>query len=175
MFSAPSHVIKCKKYAILDRVNRNQKGCPKKLRNTAYISLIRSALEYIAALFDTHTKSNKDKIEKLQRRAARFVSNNFRRKASVSEMLHNLGWQSLDGRRHDQRVYSSFFYKIINGLASVETDRDILTPTDSRTRKNHIFKFKHFQRARSYRDKKSEKTDKIYAEYNGEKTNKLEN
>ena len=42
----------------------------------------------------------------------------------------------------DQRLV--LFYKIINGLASVETE-DILTPADSRTRKNHSFKFKHFQ------------------------------
>ena len=76
---------------------------------------------------------NKDKIEKVQRRAARFASNNFRHKASVSEMLHNLGWQSLDGRRQDQRLV--LYYKIINGLTSVETE-DILTPADSRTRKN---------------------------------------
>ena len=33
------------------------------------------------------------------------------------------------------------FSKIIKGLASVETE-DILTPTDSRTRKNHSFNFK---------------------------------
>ena len=57
-------------------------------------------------------------------------------------MLHDLGWQSLDGRRQDQLLV--FFYKIINGLASVETE-DILTPADSRTRKNHSFKFKHLQ------------------------------
>ena len=87
-------------------------------------------------------KSNKDIIEKVRRRAARFVSNNFRRKASVSEMLHNLSWQSLVGRRQDQRLVR--FYKIFNGLASVETE-DILTPADSRTRKNHSFKFKHLQ------------------------------
>ena len=74
----------------------------------------------IAALFGTHTKKVMDKIEKVQRRAAQFISNNFRRKASVSEMLHNLGWQSLDGRRQDQRLV--LFYKIINGLASVETE-----------------------------------------------------
>ena len=37
-------------------LNRNIKGCPKKLRDTAYISLIRPALGYIAALFGTHTK-----------------------------------------------------------------------------------------------------------------------
>ena len=58
-------------------------------------------------------------------------------------MLHNLGWQSLDSRRQDQRLVY-LFYKIINGLASVETE-DILTPADSRTRKNHSFKFKHLQ------------------------------
>ena len=91
-----------------------------KLRDTAYNSLIRPALEYSCSVWHPHKKSNKDKIEKVQRRAARFVSNNFRRKASVSEMLHNLGWQSLDSRRQDQRLV--LFYKIINGLASVETE-----------------------------------------------------
>ena len=94
----------------------------------------------MAALF--HTKKVIWTKLKFQRRAAQFVLNNFMRKASVSEMLHDLGWQSLDGRRQDQRLVS--FYKIINGLSSVETE-DILTTADSRTRKNHIFKFKHLQ------------------------------
>ena len=66
---------------------------------------------------------------------------NLRAVTSLSK-LHDLGWQSLDGRRQDQRLV--LFYKIINGLASVETE-DILTPADSRTRKNHSFKFKHLQ------------------------------
>ena len=41
------------------------------------------------------------------------------------------GWQSLDSRRPDQRLV--LFYKIINGLASVETG-DILTAADSRSK-----------------------------------------
>ena len=45
-------------------------------------------------------------------------------------------------KRQDQRLV--LFYKIINRLASVETE-DILTPADSRTRKNYSFKFKHLQ------------------------------
>ena len=57
-------------------------------------------------------------------------------------MLHNLSWQSLDSQRQDQCLV--FFYKIMNGLASAETE-DILTPADSRARKNHSFKFKHLQ------------------------------
>ena len=46
------------------------------------------------------------------------------------------------GRRQNQRLV--LFYKIINGLAWVETE-DILTPADSRTRKNHSLKLKHLQ------------------------------
>ena len=44
--------------------NRNLKSCPKKLRDTAYISLIRPALEYSCSVWHPHKKSNKDKIEK---------------------------------------------------------------------------------------------------------------
>ena len=76
-------------------------------------------LLYSCSVWHPHKKSNKDKIEKVQCGAARFVSNNFRRKASVSEMLHNLGWQSIDtdSRRQDQRLV--LFYKIINDLTGL--------------------------------------------------------
>ena len=43
-------------------LNRNLKGCPKKLRDTAYISLIRPALEYSCSAWHPHQKSNKDQI-----------------------------------------------------------------------------------------------------------------
>ena len=48
----------------------NLEGCPGKLRDTAYVSLIRSALEYSSSVWHPHKKGNKDKIEKVQRRAA---------------------------------------------------------------------------------------------------------
>ena len=37
-------------------LNRNLKGCPKKLRDTAYISLIRPALEYNCSVWHPHKK-----------------------------------------------------------------------------------------------------------------------
>ena len=39
-------------------LNRNLKGCPKKLGDTAYISLIRPALEYSSSVWHPHKKSN---------------------------------------------------------------------------------------------------------------------
>ena len=37
-------------------LNKNLKGCPKKLRDTAYISLIRPALEYSCSVWHRHKK-----------------------------------------------------------------------------------------------------------------------
>ena len=46
------------KLAFLNWLNRNLKGCPKKLRDTAYISLIRPALEYSCSVWHPHKKSS---------------------------------------------------------------------------------------------------------------------
>ena len=66
---------------------RNLKGCPEKLKQTAYFSLIRSFMEYGATVWDPYQKYNSDKIERVQRRAARFVKSSYSRYSSVSDML----------------------------------------------------------------------------------------
>ncbi len=50
-----------------------------KLKETAYVALIRSVLEYSAAVWDPYLKKNTDKLEKLQRKAARFIISNYDR------------------------------------------------------------------------------------------------
>ena len=69
----------------------NLKGCPEKLTQTAYFSLIRSFMEYGATVWDPYQKYNSDKIERVQRRAARFVKSRYSRYSSVSDMLDVLG------------------------------------------------------------------------------------
>ncbi len=54
--------------------------------------LIRSALEYIAAIWDPHMKKDTDELEKLQRKAARFTTPKYDRTSSVTKMLSDLGW-----------------------------------------------------------------------------------
>ena len=61
--------------------------------------------------------TNSDKIELVQRRAARFVKSRYSRYSSVSDMLDELGRTPLSQRRQEARLI--LFYKIINSLAQV--------------------------------------------------------
>ena len=69
----------------------NLKGCPEKLKQTAYFSLIHSFMEYGATVWDPYQKSNSEKVERVQRQAERFVKSWYSRYSSVSDMLDVLG------------------------------------------------------------------------------------
>ena len=122
-------------------LRRNLKGCPEKLKEIAYFSLVRSTLEYSSTVWSPHQQFNIKKLEGVQRRAARFVNNSYFNRESVTKMLTKLEWQSLLARRADARLI--LMYKIINGLAAVP--HQFLAPADGRTRANHGKKFKHIR------------------------------
>jgi hypothetical protein len=46
-----------------------------------------------------HTRANINKVESIQRRAARFVTNNYDPRASVTTLLQDLNWPTLQHRR----------------------------------------------------------------------------
>ena len=78
--------ITSKANSTLGLLRRNLKACPPKLRETAYFSLVRSSLEYPSAVWDPFRQKYIDKLEKNQRSAARFVTQNYRQTASVTHV-----------------------------------------------------------------------------------------
>ena len=60
-------------------------------------------------------------LESVQRRAAGFVNKDYRRKDSVSQLVAQLGWESLSDRRMNARL--SLLYKGLHGLAAVPVDQ----------------------------------------------------
>ena len=107
-------------------LRQNLKNAPPKLKETAYFSLVRSVIEYIATVWDPHLCKDRNALEMVQLRAARNVKNDHRQTSSVTQMLKDLGWESLADRRRDLRLI--LLYKIVNHLAAVTVD--ILTPAD---------------------------------------------
>ena len=53
---------------------RNLKDCPKALKEKAYKAYVRTKLEYACPVWDPHHQKNIQKLEMVQRRAARFVT-----------------------------------------------------------------------------------------------------
>ena len=71
-------------------------------------------------------------LEKVQQRAAGFVTGNYERHSSVSAMLSaRLYWESLERRRHNHRMV--LFMKVARGEVMVPTEH-ILQINQSQTR-----------------------------------------
>jgi len=122
----------------LNFLKRNLKYCPKQAKQTAYFSLVRPTMEYSGAIWDLHFQKDKDKMEKVNRRAARFVANNYEQQSSVTAILEKLEWPSLENPRQNQRF--DLMYKIVQNLVAVPSSS--LVPADLCTRAHHSYKFR---------------------------------
>ncbi|XP_056020473.1 uncharacterized protein LOC130054527 [Ostrea edulis] len=84
-------------------LRRNINQCPRETKALCYKTLVRPLLEYAGVIWDPHTAENINKIEMVQRRAARMVMNDFRTTSSVSNMIQQLNWPLLQERRAQAR------------------------------------------------------------------------
>ena len=56
----------------------NLRNCPKECRRLAYIALVRSRLEYAETVWDPYYQQDMEKLERVQRQAARFITKDYR-------------------------------------------------------------------------------------------------
>ena len=68
-------------------------------------------LEYAATIWDPYTKFNLTKLEKYQRRAARFVNEDYSRESSVTSMLNKPEWPELQQKRTNIKMV--MMYRIV--------------------------------------------------------------
>jgi len=97
-----------------------------KIKEQAYKSLVRPLCEYACPVWDPYEKTDINAVEMIQRRAARYVRNNYRNRSSVGAMLLDLGWQSLEERRYEARLY--LLYKIYHGMVAVDGEKYLIPP-----------------------------------------------
>ena len=78
--------------------------------------------------------------EAAQRKAARFVHGDYRRRASPTNMLNALGWNTLEARRRDTRL--PLMYNITNNNTVVSAEEIGMVEADGRTKAIRHFKFR---------------------------------
>ena len=120
-----SHINKiCSKASkTLGFIRRNLKHCSENFKETAYISLVRSVLEYSSSVWDPYLDKDIKKLEKIQRNAARFVKKDYSRHSSVTAMMKDLNWKPLQERRRENRLL--LLFKILNNLVAIPPDKHL--------------------------------------------------
>ena len=66
------------KKATLGFLRRNLHHCPPDCRKNAYLALIRSKLEYGSVVWDPYMKGDIDRLDRIQRSAARFITRDYK-------------------------------------------------------------------------------------------------
>ena len=116
-------------------LRRNLKVCSSRIKEMAYKAMVRPIVEYACTVWDPNTDKLTQSLEKVQRRAARFVTNRYRNTSSVTDMLTQLQWPSLKHRRRCARL--SMMHKIINNQASVSCPGLVKQPPSGRRCKHN--------------------------------------
>ena len=106
-------------------IRRNLNKCPTHIKAVAYTSLVRPILEYASAAWDLHSQNNINTLERIQRQAARFCKNNYSREpGSVTKLLQELGWETLQARRKHKRITT--LYKMEHNIIDIPLSSTIL-------------------------------------------------
>ena len=93
------------------------------LKATCLKSFVRSQLEYAPTVWDPSSKSNISEVETVQRRAARFVTGDYRR---TSTLLQHLRWVELQTLR--QHAKATMVYRIVHQLVENQQCHTSTTP-----------------------------------------------
>ena len=107
-------------------LKRNIRSAPKAAKEIAYKTFVRPIMEYASTAWASFTDTVNHMIEMVQRRTAKFVSNDYGRTSSNTEMMSNLGWDTLQKRRDLARL--SMMYRIVHGLVDMPV-QPYLTPS----------------------------------------------
>lgn len=89
-----------KAFKQLGFLRRRLSKAPQAVKLTAYKTLVRPILEYGSIVWDPHQKYLRDKLERLQNRALRFIYSKYSWHDSVTDMRNQAHLATLSCRRH---------------------------------------------------------------------------
>lgn len=110
------------------------RNSPPNVKLLCYQSYIRPKLEYACVVWDPYTKCNIDKLERIQRKAVRFIYSKFRRTDSPSELMSANNIPLLQSRRRQLRL--DFLSSLINHRFAIDPSL-YLTPLSTRNTRHH--------------------------------------
>ena len=106
---------------LLSFLERNFHKCPQNVKENLFNALVRPILEYGCCAWDPYRICQIEKLELINKRAARFITgNNIREHGNSRKNMMSLGWSPLSERR--AKIKLIMFHKIINKQIHIPTD-----------------------------------------------------
>ena len=117
-------------------LERNLRKCPSNTKLKCINALVRPILDYGCCVWDPRKSTQIDRLEKINKRAARFVTGNYTlRHGNTKQNMELLGWSPLQERRANIKL--KMFYKIRS--ESVFAPLDDLIPLNTPRRPLNYF------------------------------------
>ena len=128
-------------------LKRNIRVNNKDLKSVAYKTLVRPQLEYASIVWCPHTTTDINKVEAVQRRAARWSTRDYRYTSSVAAMLKDLNWRPLDQCRIDSQLV--MMYKVTYDLVAICAS-DYLVRNTRASQHIHTLAYRQIQTLKDY-------------------------
>ena len=111
----------------------NFRECTTSVKAATYTTMVRPVIEFAFTVWDPTCESETAELEKVQRRAARYVFNSYtdRTPGFVTRMRNTLKWEPLADQRTQSRL--TMLYKINSGIVDIDTS-PYYSRGDERTR-----------------------------------------
>ena len=123
-----------KAYNVLGFLRRNLRINNRDTKSAAYITMVRPQVEYCITVWSPHTAQAKQKLEMVQRRvAARYCTIRYHNTSSVTDMLQDLNWETLESRRTKLQLV----------LVDIPAESHLI-PATGRTRARHSKKYRQY-------------------------------
>ena len=100
-------------------MRRNLNQCPENVKEHAYLALVRPQLDHGCCTWHQHIQKQIKDIESVQRRAARFVKNEYSTTpGTVMIILNDLKWPTLEKRKKVARL--TMMFKVVSSLSAMQ-------------------------------------------------------
>ena len=122
----------------LGLLRRSLSPCSKEVKTSTYQDLLRPQLEYGSEAWNPFHTTVVQRLENVQRAAARFVHQHYRRDTSATALITRLGWDPLHTRR--LLAQCTMFYKVHYNFVNIPVPPFII-PAPYISRHDHQLKY----------------------------------
>ena len=123
----------------LGLLHRTMSPCSQEVKSQAYSTLVRPQLEYASEVWNPSTITEINRIEQIQKAAARFAFADYRKTTHVTPLIEQLDWDQLHTRRLIQQA--TMLYRIHYNLVNISPPPCFQRAPHISARLNHPLKY----------------------------------